>query len=432
MVRQWVTVREHARLTTSACEESLDEASVSPDAFEWLCKLQSSYGKQGARLIEVENRCWLRLDNYVGVISTPCGTNIEILPKHYEKGDSLEKSRALLCKLISSALNISHRETSAAELSLFRYPLTEWVMRQFLNALNVLLKRGLRFDYRQVEEEQRYLRGQLNMGQQIRQPPGRQHLFPLRHAIFVPDRPENRLLRRAVDKIARVTKEPENWRLAHELSGLMRDIAPSQQVKIDFSSWRCDRLMAHYRAIKPWCEVILGEYLPLAVSGQSRGISLLFPMERLFEQHVAAVLQRRLTEDATLCRQAASQYLCKQNGDDVFLLKPDIVVDTSSKRWVVDTKWKRLYGEGSGDKYALKESDFYQMLAYGLRYMDGEGDMILIYPKTHHFAQPLSPFTLPARLRLHVWPFDLDNDELITSEECALPLGENDPKHLRG
>ena len=62
MAQVWITVREHARLTTAVTEDNLDRARISPSAFDWLCKLQASQGKQGARLIEVENRRWLRLD----------------------------------------------------------------------------------------------------------------------------------------------------------------------------------------------------------------------------------------------------------------------------------------------------------------------------------------------------------------------------------
>jgi 5-methylcytosine-specific restriction enzyme subunit McrC len=74
----------------------------------------------------------------------------------------------------------------------------------------------------------------------------------------------------------------------------MQAIPASRQVKLDFTHWRNDRLLAHYQPIRPWCELILGEQIPLAVQGQSKGISLLFPMERLFEQHVARTLKQQL------------------------------------------------------------------------------------------------------------------------------------------
>ncbi len=422
MKQKWITVREHARLTTSDVPDTLDRAQIGASAFDCLCQLQAGFSKQGARLVEVEDRRWLRLDSYVGIIHTPCGTDIEILPKHFAEEDSPEKSRALLCKLIASALNLPYRETGIADLQLFRFPLTEWIMRQFLLSLDRLLKRGLRFDYQQVKEEQPYLRGQLDMARQMRQPPGRAHRFHQRHTLFLPDRPENRLLRLALDKVCQQTREADNWRLAHELRVIMQEILPSRQVRLDFSHWRNDRLLAHYQPVRPWCELILGEQMPLAIQGQSNGISLLFPMERLFEQHVARTLKQQLPPTAHLRTQAASEYLCTHDGNNMFRLKPDLLLEQGGKKWLLDTKWKRLNTEARDKIYDLAQQDFYQMLAYGHNYLAGQGEMVLIYPKTRGFPAPLKPFIFSPELTLHVWPYDLENDTLMASEIHSLPL----------
>ena len=420
----WVTVREHARLTTSSITSSLDRAQISQSAFDWLCQLQSSFGGHGARLVEVEDRRWLRLDNHVGVIQTPCGTCLEILPKHFDDQSNVEKSRALLCKLISSALDLPTREAGDASLQLFRSPLTEWVIRQFLVALDRLLKRGLRFEYQRIEEEQPFLRGQLDMTKQMRQLPGQMHLFHQRHDLFLPDRPENRLLRLALDRVCKSAQEADNWRLAHELRDVMEPIPPSQQVQLDFSCWRRDRLMAHYQPIRPWCELILGEQMPLAVKGQWHGISLLFPMEKLFEQHVANVLKTKFQPRAQLRCQAASRYLCNHDGHGIFQLKPDLLLQNDGQSWILDTKWKRINERDRYNKYGLNQSDFYQMLAYGQQYLESAGDMMLIYPKTKDFTSPLKVFSFSQKLKLWVCPFDLEHDELITSHEIRLPLRE--------
>ena len=332
------------------------------------------------------------------------------------------------CKLISSALDLPSRETNAADLQLFKSPLAEWVMRQFLLALDHLLKRGLRFDYLRVEEEKSFLRGQLDMAKQMRQPPGRQHLFHLRHDLFLPDRPENRLLRLALNKVCQAAQEANNWRLAHELAGFIHEIPPSRDVRQDFACWRTDRLMAHYQAVRPWCELILGQQMPLAVKGATQGVSLLFPMEKLFEQHVAKVLRRQLLNGAHLRTQAASRYLCQHNGQGIFQLRPDLLIEKGQKSWVLDTKWKRINDADRDKKYGLNQGDFYQMLAYGQQYLNGQGDMVLIYPRSSNFANPLPLFNYSDELRLHVWPFDLENDELIVSGDTELPLKKSDQK----
>ncbi|MDC7698331.1 McrC family protein [Vogesella indigofera] len=427
-----IVVREYARLTTShVAQPSLDEAQISQSAFDWLCDLAAGFRRNGAQLLQVDGRQWLRLDSHVGVLESPCGQIIEILPKHHDEGDCTLSSRQLLCKLIASSLELTSREVDEAGLQLFDTSLSEWVMRQFLRALEHLLKRGLRFDYQRIEEEQRFLRGQLDVVKQMRQPPGRQHCFQIRHDVFLPDRPENRLLQSALTLVCKTAQDADNWRLAHELAGMLHELPASRDICGDFRAWRNDRLMAHYQPIKPWCELILHRQMPKAVAGEYRGISLLFPMEKLFENHVARWLRGRLLPGANLRPQVKYQSLCRHDGQPMFQLQPDMLVEQGTHKWVLDTKWKRLdetdrqkrLGETDRqNKYGLSQTDFYQLFAYGQRYMGGAGDMALIYPAWRGLTKPLPVFEFDDQLRLFVLPFDLDADELLCPDSVPLPL----------
>lgn len=421
-----IVVREYARLTIShVAQPSLDEAQISQTAFDWLCDLAAGFRRSGAQLLQVDGRQWLRLDSHVGVLESPCGQVIEILPKHHDDGDCRQSSRQLLCKLIASSLDLTSREVGEAGLQLFETSLSEWVMRQFLRALEHLLKRGLRFDYQRIEEEQRFLRGQLDVVKQMRQPPGRQHCFQIRHDVFLPDRPENRLLQSALILVCQTAQDADNWRLAHELAGMLHELPASRDINADFRAWRNDRLMAHYQPIKPWCELILYRQMPQAVAGEYRGISLLFPMEKLFEGYVARWLRGRLASGASLTTQASRHALCQHDGRNMFQLEPDLLIEQGAHKWVLDTKWKRLDESDRQNKYGLSQADFYQLFAYGQRYLGGEGDMALIYPKWKKFSNPLLPFDFDEKLRLHVLPFDLDGDTLLRPDGVQLPIPRN-------
>lgn len=417
-----ITVREYARITTDPVAPSMDCAQVSATAFDWLCQLNETFSRAGAALVQIEGRRWLKLDNYVGVLETPCGTRLEILPKHIESDDCVVESRALLRKMIQATMNLPTRNVGAASLELFDAPLSEWVMRQFLDALDHLIKRGMRFDYQRVEEEQRFLRGQLNMVAQMRQPSGRQHHFQIRYDVFVPDRAENRLLKLALENVCKATQDPSNWRLAHELRSLLSEVPSSQHIKDDFRKWRVDRLMAHYQPVKPWCELILNQQMPVAVSGDWRGISLLFPMEKLFERYVGSWLNQALSADSLLTSQAASEYLCSHDGGRMFRLEPDFLVARAEQRWILDTKWKRLDSASKNEKYGLAQSDFYQLFAYGQKYLKGQGELVLIYPYRKAFMEALPVFNFDERLTLRVLPFDLTNDCLIDADCTSLPF----------
>jgi 5-methylcytosine-specific restriction enzyme subunit McrC len=418
-----ITVREFARLTTASIpEQTLDRAQVSASAFDWLCGLSAKFSSAGAALVEVEDRRWLKLANYVGVLETPCGTRFEILPKHHAEGDCTTKGRALLRRMIAAAMDLPVRDADEASLQIFDAPLSEWVMGRFLAALDHLIKRGLRSDYLRVAAAERYLRGQLDIVRQMRQPPGRQHVFQIRHDVFVQNRPENRLIKRALEQVCKQTQSPENWRLAQELRSLLQEIPVTEDVVSDFKRWRTDRMMTHYLPVRPWCELILYRQMPYSLAGDWRGISMLFPMEKLFERYVAAALKRDLASDARLVKQAASHYLCEQAGGQMFRLQPDLIVQHGARRWVLDSKWKRLNASNRADKYGLSQADFYQLFAYGQKYLAGQGEMVLIYPLHRTFDKALPVFDFGGGLTLWALPFDLDASCLVDGGLTGLPL----------
>jgi len=421
-VKKYITVREYARLTTEPIQPTLDRAQVSQTAFDWLCELSASYSKAGAALVQIEGRRWLKLDNYVGIVETPCGTRLEILPKHFDEGDCIKRNRELLITMICAALDLPAREAGATDLQAINSPLSEWVIQQFLQAMDLLVKRGVRSDYRRVEEETRFMRGQLDVARQMRQPPGRQHHFQTRYDVLSPDRAENRLLKSALERVCKLSQTADNWRLAHELRSLFGDVRPSRDVQEDFKKWRHDRLMAHYIPVRPWCELVLNQQVPLAVAGDWHGISLLFPMEKLFERYVESCLRRALERGSQLRSQVATQFLCGHDGGRMFRLEPDLLIQNDAKHWVLDTKWKRLDAADRKNKYGLSQSDFYQLFAYGQKYLDGKGDLILIYPLRAAFSEPLPIFEYSPQLSLWVLPFDLEGGVLVGGQKAGLPL----------
>lgn len=417
-----MVVHEYARLTTAEVVASTNQATITQSAFDWLCRLGSQFRATGAELLHVNDRYLLKLDNFVGVLETPCGTTIEILPKNHGSGDDVQKSRSLLCRMIQAALDLPTRHVGPADVSIFKGPVSEWVMQQFLACLEHLATRGLRFDYLRIQDEQPYLRGQLDVVRQLRQPPGREHYFQLRHDVYLPDRPENRLIKTALDMVCKRATNPGTWRLAHELRGLLAEIPYSVDPARDFKAWRNDRLLAHYRPIRKWCELILRQHMPMAVSGDWHGLSLLFPMERLFERFVEAALRRDLGKDVVFTSQSRQQHLCTHQGEGFFQLRPDFLMRRGGKRWVLDAKWKILDQKARGKKYGLSQSDFYQLFAYAHKYLDqkeGGQELVLIYPRTASFTEPLPAFKFNDSMTMWVLPFDMG--EYAGSERLHVP-----------
>lgn len=415
-----IVVQEYARLTTvEGYDEALDIRTIPKSAFKWLLDQQVVHFNKGLPLIHIDGAHAIKLDSFVGVIRTPCGTQIEILPKTTIRAPDekeINKLRNLLVDMIKVSFKLKPRQYERADLVLFKYPLPEWLIAMFLEELQILVRKGLRFNYLRTEEKSKFLRGQLDITLQLRQSVTKAHIFNVRHDIYSPDRPANRVLKKALNICLNGTKEPGNWRIANELQHFLDEVPSSKDTDNDLKLWATDSLMADYHTIKPWAELIVKQMTPLSQSGHHEGMSLLFPMEYLFEQYVAHHLSSKLEADWQLKTQATSKYLCTHNDRRFFQLRPDLLfIGPNNKFVAADTKWKKLNMEDDNgrNKYGLSQSDFYQLYAYGKKYMDGYGDMILIFPKYDNFTQPLPVFKYDKNLRLWVIPFDLFSKNLI-------------------
>jgi 5-methylcytosine-specific restriction enzyme subunit McrC len=415
-----IAVREYATLTTSSVPSTLDVAQLDAGDFDWLLTtLAPSGAANGCAMLD---RTKLRLGSLVGVIELPSGAILEILPKHHEFGET-HQARRLLWKMIRGALDLPQREVGRANLASFDAPLSEWLIQQYLLQLDRLIKRGLRFDYSRIQAVEPFVRGRVDATRQLRQGPHRQHLFDVQYDVYLPDRPENRLLKSALMLVGGTTRERSNWQLAHELLTIMDPVPHSTDVTRDLALWSDERLLAHYVKVRPWCELILRKELPIALAGDWRGISVLFPMERLFERYVEKAIAKQVTPGIRFTSQACGQYLCTHDGGSFFALQPDILLwESEHERWLLDAKWKIVRPGDRSNRYNLKQSDFYQLFAYGHKYLNGTGDLGLIFPKTSEFVVPLPMFQFSEHLRLWALPFDLDRDELIQPPEAVFPV----------
>ncbi len=390
---------------------------ISESAFAWLTRyILEDEEKQPPFIKHYGDR--LQVKNYVGIIEAPCGTCIEVLPKIYknETEEEQKKSKQLLWKMLSVVYDLKSLEATEASLEKHSGRLIDVLISAFLKIVSSIVHRGLRSDYVRIQAERHFIKGRLRVNQQLRQPLSKQHKFQIEYDCFLPNRPENRLLKTALQKVLKWTLDSDNQRHIRQLLLHFDEIPTSIQAKQDLISWSTQRDMVYYQTAKPWVELIITEQTPWFNKGSWQDISLLFPMETLFEKYVAKQLKSKLNNKFELKTQINNEYLVKhktkQKEKYLFQLKPDLAILEKKKIIVIlDTKWKLL--DISSYQYGLKQSDFYQLFAYGHQYLEGKGDLVLIYPKTERFQEPLSPFYYSEALTLWVIPFCLENNKLI-------------------
>ncbi|MGB1262409.1 MAG: 5-methylcytosine restriction system specificity protein McrC [Cognaticolwellia sp.] len=136
---------------------------------------------------------------------------------------------------------------------------------------------------------------------------------------------------------------------------------------------------------------MLEGFSPQSMLGSHNAYSLLFPMEAVFESFVAKYLKKHLPSSLKVSSQIQSKSLVSYGDKNYFRLKPDLyITELKVAHTVLDTKWKLIdQNKSSGsDKFGLSQSDFYQMLGYGHKYLESTGNLVLIYPKSDSFDKP--------------------------------------------
>ena len=153
-------------------------------------------------------------------------------------------------------------------------------------------------------------------------------------------------------------------------------------------------------------------------------------METLFESYMQHWLAARLLPGHLLRAKQGDRYLAKlvlksEAGSEAepsarrgfFRLEPDLSIWRDSRCMaILDTKWKRLNDGPTRKSYGLSNADVYQIFAYGRRYIEDRGELVLIYPRAADFREPVGPFDFEDGRRLWLLPFDLLEDRLILPE----------------
>ena len=411
------TVFEYGYVTCDkAASDELGAKPISKRAFEYLKDVSLSAGESDT------NKCLgltkrfghelLQVKNYVGVLFTPTGEHIEVLPKTGRKSATQEQavleSRKMLLMMLQHLGSFRYVSSNQASIATKQMPLLEVFISQFLQSVNTLVKRGLKSDYVTQEDNLHFQKGKLKVSQQIRHNVVNKHKFYVEYDEYLINRPANRLIKTALLKLSNYTRLATNQKLLRELQFAFANVPTSKSVKQDINALKLDRGMVDYHSPIAWAKLILDGFSPLSMKGDSSALSLLFPMEAVFESYVASVLRKQLPDDVELTTQASSKYLVTHNDRNQFQLKPDLLMNfPDNSKLVLDTKWKLLDIEEYN--YGLSQSDLYQMFAYGHKYLNGMGDLLLIYPAHSGFEKPIEfSFDYSESLRLWVVPFVSD------------------------
>jgi len=407
-----------------------DAESIPEPAFNWLeqrcLKDKESDDQRLLSLRTLNGVKVIQVKNYVGVIALPQQRFIEVLPKTGKYQDDKNLARQQLLMMLKTLKAFRHIESASASVKASKMSLMDVFIQQFITSLDVIVQKGLKHDYLRQQENLPWLKGKLHVSEQLKRNSVRRDRFFVEYDEYRVERPENRLLKTAIENVYGYTRNPVLLQALSRLQALFEPIPEVHNVEIAFKQVRLDRHMQHYTKALEWARLILRGESPHCMQGNTDAISLLFPMEAVFEAFVTAWLRQHCHPLWQVKAQSRSHYLVQHGNSPLFQLRPDIclIPHTGCARSPVicDMKWKIVATDKA--QFNLSQSDLYQMLAYGVNHLQGEGDMLLIYPKHEGFSAPLAhPFEYHhsggKTLRLWVVPFETGSS--LLSSRLLMP-----------
>lgn len=349
-------------------------------------------GDKGAGILS-DHRHYLKARQMVGTIAAP-GCSLEILPKVDPQAPTEDAPtvRRRLVALLDLALDLGIGEGGTLSMAHNAESLLEILIRLFADQLLAETRMGLPRQYVDCEEDLPVLRGRLNVARQFTIHAVRPDRLACRYDALSSDTALMQVMAASVVFLRKHARAAATQRMLDELRFVFSDVSlvplsmlPWNRVRIDRTSRRWENLFRLARLLvhREW----------QTTSHQANaddGITLLFPMEKLFEDAVATLLRRALASAPwargidVVTQGGARRCLGDWNETGVaegkhFATFPDIQLKRGSDVLaIIDTKWKRLDANPLAPKRGVSQADVYQMMAYARLYRCER--LMLLYP----------------------------------------------------
>lgn len=321
--------------------------------------------------------------NTVGIIGLPSGDGLHILPK----------TDANLLYLLAYTNRVNERVVRDREPAAFEagQSLPELLGKLFQSELDYIMRRGLNSAYEVQTGTERYVRGQIQMDEQLQRQGPVPTKFECKYQSLTHNIPINQVVLAATDALVRLLP-PSGIR--SELLQSRAQIAdrvslPSAPAEA-FESISLTRLNNHYEPALLLAELILQKQLLQSFEAPSHPFpSMVFNMPAIFEEAVVRAV--RTTVDQTRYRVTTNDlgvFATSTDGTEQRRLEPDFVIrrrrEGQRSNTIVavgDAKWKQTESPSTSDFYQVATYQSYAGTPGLLVYPDGD-----IKPRAYEYT----------------------------------------------
>jgi 5-methylcytosine-specific restriction enzyme subunit McrC len=318
----------------------------------------------------------VKFKNYVGVIQIG-GLTIEILPKADNKkpdDEGYSTWHTALLNMLRICKHINVTSMSEANLKRKNHSILDLYFEMYLDEVEMLLRNGLIKNYRKTSSNVLALKGRLDFNKNIQQNLIHQERFYTNHQVYDFENIVNQIILKGLTILSDLTYNSD---LKDKIARLKLSFPEIKEIPIQkhhFDKVKHNRKTVAYTRALQIAKMIILNYSPDIRSGQENMLTLLFDMNKLWEEYIYRMLIRTKRDDIQVSFQN------KQKFWEGRTIRPDLVITKKQNgvtdTYVIDTKWKVL----DVKKPKPSDDDLKQMYAYNL-YWNANKSMLL-YPSS--------------------------------------------------
>lgn len=332
----------------------------------------------------------IKFGKYTGLLQLSDGTYVEILPKIADQ-ESAEHGRIIFNNLLYASHNLTKEYKEFDEISTHTQKnksVLELYISIFCHDLTEILKKGFKKAYIKTENNLPVYKGKIKFHNHIKCNGANPTHFFVEYNNFNLDIPENRLLKSACLTLIHKTTLQENKKILLKFLVELDSISPCTNLLKDIQSKNINRLHSYYKRPVLYAEFFLKNEQFFPQQGRKKLISLLFPLNEMFEDYIEQTLN---TSSFKVKKQFSKHYLItNEKNSQCFNTKMDFLVEINNVTLIFDAKWKKI--NSNDQNYGVAQSDLYQLFSYAEIIKQKQNKNIaaaLLYPQNPNFQKTI-------------------------------------------
>ncbi|MCX2718756.1 McrC family protein [Lentiprolixibacter aurantiacus] len=307
----------------------------------------------------------VKFNQYVGVIQID-GLSIEINPKA-DKNDKDGKWRGKLLKMLSFCNQLKATPFGPGLVEKQNLNLLYVYFEIYLNELDRLIRLGLVKQYRKETSNTKALKGKLDFAGNIRYNLIHKERFYTTHQVYDANHLLHQILLKALQIVSFFSKGSYLFDQCKRISLNFPISDPLEINSKHLTKVVLNRKTKEYEYALELAKLIISNSSPDIETGEERILSILFDMNKLWEEFVGLQLRKVCLEKGI-----GIQTHQKKNFWNNKYLEPDIILSKGNDTYVIDTKWKLPL------ETSVSNNDLKQIYSYCRFWKAKKG--LLLYP----------------------------------------------------